>query len=162
MSYILHSTPTLPLAFLSTYDEENGLSMHYTPPGSSDGFMLIAKDSKAPQFPSPPVPVMDALSTDSWSEVVSRLVETYFVDISPMIPVVTREDMGDASPTLVHAMAGVAAGRRNCPKEIFDTLRYIIKKHLDEQGEDLPVSHIFCSQEDRLLAYANLRNRRDQ
>ncbi|WRT63193.1 uncharacterized protein IL334_000096 [Kwoniella shivajii] len=133
LSYILHSTPTLPISYLSEYDDLHHLSMQVTPADSGNGYILVTAPSR-PMLPSePPAHVIEALNTPSWTEVVNRLVETYLVHISPLIPVVTRQDMPEVTQTLCHAMAAVAAARRNCPKEIFDCLNYIVTQEMYEQ-----------------------------
>ncbi len=109
--------------------------MTMSPPGTGDGYILVTNASQTSHVDSLGVPVMEALTSESWTEVVSRLVETYLVHVGPMIPIVTREDMSDVTSLLVHAMAAVAAARRNCPKEIFETLRFIVKRDMSEQGQ---------------------------
>ncbi|WVQ84270.1 hypothetical protein IAT38_006422 [Cryptococcus sp. DSM 104549] len=133
MSYILHSTPTLPISYLSDYDTHHCLSMYSTPPDSGDGFILVATEPLAPPSSDPPPHVVEALHSPSWNEVVNRLVETYLVHVSPLIPIVLREEMSEASLLMTHAMAAVAAARKNCPKEIFDCLQYILKQEMYEQ-----------------------------
>ncbi|OCF34902.1 hypothetical protein I316_03449 [Kwoniella heveanensis BCC8398] len=133
MSYILHSTPTLPIAYLTEYDQDHNMSMRISPPNSGDGYMMITTESHPPPSPDPPVHVIEALHSPSWPELVSRLVETYLAHVSPLIPIVTRDDVGQAHATLCHAMAAVAAARRNCPKEIFDCLNFVVQQEVMEQ-----------------------------
>nr|XP_019048188.1 hypothetical protein I302_01953 [Kwoniella bestiolae CBS 10118]OCF27118.1 hypothetical protein I302_01953 [Kwoniella bestiolae CBS 10118] len=134
ISYILHSTPTLPISYLSEYDELNNLSMVVHPPESGNGYMrIIIPNRPPPDSSDPPSHVLEALRSPSWTEVVNRLVETFLVHVSPLMPIVTREDMPEVTQTLCHAMAAVAAARRNCPKEIFDCLNYIVTQEMHEQ-----------------------------
>jgi hypothetical protein len=134
MSYILHSTPTLPVASLAEYDRQHGYTMYPSPSDTRDGFMLVTVDAE-PFTHDPAMPVLQGLRTDSWNEVVTRLAETFLATTSPRIPVVVRDEVSEASPLLLHAMAAVAAARRNCPKEIFEALRSIVRKEMYEQGE---------------------------
>ncbi|WVQ94141.1 hypothetical protein IAU59_001219 [Kwoniella sp. CBS 9459] len=133
MSYIVHSTPTLPIAYLMEYDQDHNWSMRISPPNTGDGFMMITTEAQPPPSPDPPVHVIEALHSPSWPELVSRLVETYLAHVSPLIPIVTRGDVGEAHATLCHAMAAVAAARRNCPKEIFDCLSFVVQQEMLEQ-----------------------------
>ncbi|WWC93139.1 uncharacterized protein L201_008106 [Kwoniella dendrophila CBS 6074] len=133
ISYILHSTPTLPVTYLLEYDELSNLSMIISPPESGDGYILVTSPIQAPPSVDPPSHVVEALRSPSWTEVVNRLMETFLVYISPLIPIVTREEMPEVTQTLCHAMAAVAAARRNCPKEIFDCLNYIVTQEMYEQ-----------------------------
>lgn len=133
MSFILHSTPTLPIASLEQYDQTHGYTMYPSPSDSRDGFILVTVDAE-PEVHDPATPVLQALRSESWNEVVARLVETFLASTSPRIPIVVREEVSEASPLLLHAMAAVAATRRNCPKEIFAALRSIVRKEMLEQG----------------------------
>lgn len=142
LSYILHSTPTLPVASLSEFDRANGLSMCFSLSDSSmdgDGFMLITTECTTfetidDQAVEPPPYVFEALHSPSWKEVINRLAMTFIDHISPFIPVVIRTEMGEVGQLVLYAMAGVAAARRDCPKEIFDCLRYIIKQEIHDRG----------------------------
>lgn len=141
LSYILHSTPTLPVASLSEFDRANGLSMCFSSSDTSmdgDGFMLITTECTTfetidDQAVEPPPYVFEALHSPSWKEVINRLAMTFIDHISPFIPVVIRTEMGEVGQLVLYAMAGVAAARRDCPKEIFDCLRYIIKQEIHDR-----------------------------
>ncbi|GFZ44515.1 hypothetical protein JCM24511_02238 [Saitozyma sp. JCM 24511] len=106
--------------------------MYPSPSDSRDGFILVTVDAE-PEVHDPATPVLQALRSESWNEVVARLVETFLASTSPRIPIVVREEVSEASPLLLHAMAAVAATRRNCPKEIFAALRSIVRKEMLEQ-----------------------------
>ncbi|KAK4685961.1 hypothetical protein P7C73_g4178, partial [Tremellales sp. Uapishka_1] len=134
MSYILHSAPTMPLSFLRDHDHVNGYTLHRSPASSNDGYILVAS-AQSGSVPShePPPSVLDALRSDNWTEVVSRLVETYLTHYTPLIPIVNKDDMSGAKQLLLLSMAAVAASRSNCPGEIFETLRFVVRKGLFEQ-----------------------------
>ncbi|WVQ74303.1 hypothetical protein IAR50_003900 [Cryptococcus sp. DSM 104548] len=74
--------------------------------------------------------VTEPFHSPSWNEVVNRLVETYLSHSSPLLPVFVREDMDKAEQHIIHAVAAVAATRRNCPKEIYDWLKFILKQEM--------------------------------
>ncbi|WWC90207.1 uncharacterized protein L201_005140 [Kwoniella dendrophila CBS 6074] len=141
-SYILHSMPTLPLSYLTEYDEINGLSIVSLPPESSDGYILATAVIQPSIFSDPPSHVLETTQSPRWTEVVETLVETFLAEISSLIPIVTREDMTRATPILCHAMAAVAAARRGCPKEIFDCLNHILTQEIQEQDTlSVPTKH---------------------
>lgn len=127
--YILHSMPTIPLAAVSSFDEKHNLAISPDPTSQGDGTILAAFDSAAADA-GPPLPIPDALRSDSWHEVISRLVETFFSKIAPLLPIVERDEGDEAGDLLRLAMAGVAASRRNCPKEIFETIRQLLKQEM--------------------------------
>ncbi|ODN73332.1 hypothetical protein, variant [Cryptococcus amylolentus CBS 6039] len=130
MSYILHSTPTLPISYLREYDQNHSINMHMPFPDSGDGYIQVTSPPLPPSSTDPPPHVMEAFHSPSWNEVVNRLVETYLSHVSPLLPIVVREDIETAEQHLIHAVATVAATRRNCPKEIFDCLKYILKQEM--------------------------------
>lgn len=142
LSYILHSTPTLPIANLSEFDHANGFSMRFSPSDPSvdgDGFILVTTETTTSstvygQAVEPPPYVFEALHSPSWKEVVNRLAMTFIDHISPFMPVVVRGEMDEVGQLALYAMAGVAAARRDCPREIFDCLRYIIMQEIHDRG----------------------------
>ncbi|KAL7423626.1 hypothetical protein Q5752_001207 [Cryptotrichosporon argae] len=139
LSYILHSTPTLPLPFVADWAAATGKTVHVTPAESGDGYVLCAGDG-APPAPRPPF--LDVVQSDSWGEVVSRLAETFLVHVGPLVPVVARDDMAAATPGLLHTMAAVAAARTNCPQQIFETLQHLLRKEiLDHDTLSDPTRH---------------------
>ncbi|KIR75240.1 hypothetical protein CNBG_9317 [Cryptococcus deuterogattii R265] len=141
LSYILHSTPTLPIANLSEFDHANGFSMRFSPSDPSvdgDGFILVTTETTTSstvygQAVEPPPYVFEALHSPSWKEVVNRLAMTFIDHISPFMPVVVRGEMDEVGQLALYAMAGVAAARRDCPREIFDCLRYIIMQEIHDR-----------------------------
>ncbi|ORY27489.1 hypothetical protein BCR39DRAFT_538261 [Naematelia encephala] len=131
LSYILHSAPTVPLSSLAPFASSHGYTIRSQSQG--EGFIECSTDARMIAIQDPDEPILTALRSSSWGEVVSRLVERFLVDIAPLLPIVTREQVPSAGPTLLHAMAAVASSRRNCPREIFDTLRFILRRDLAEQ-----------------------------
>lgn len=138
MSYIVHSMPTLPLHLLADFDQSHGISMHRRAESSGEGYMLVAPPDYSVPPTGVPSPVPDSMRTE-WNQVVARLVEGFLSHVAALLPVVTREELeveGVQSPQLLrYAMAAVAAARSDCPKEIFDALRHLIKKGLTEEGK---------------------------
>lgn len=100
----------------------------------SPSHMLVTMDTSTLPLSEDDSAMLRSLRTVSWDEVVSRLVEVYLAQISPTMPIVTREEMMHAGSTLRHAMAAVAAARKACPREVFVALRYILRQDIATKG----------------------------
>jgi len=62
-------------------------------------------------------------------ETIEQLLNAYFKDVAPMLPIVTRSDFlanPNPPPILVYSMCLVAAARREVPQSIFDTIRHAV------------------------------------
>ena len=62
-------------------------------------------------------------------DVVERLVNSYFVDVAPLLPVVTREEFIENNPPppiLLYSICLVAATRRDVPQKVFESIRYTV------------------------------------
>ncbi|TRM62566.1 fungal-specific transcription factor domain-containing protein [Schizophyllum amplum] len=62
-------------------------------------------------------------------EVVERLLNAYFTDVSWMLPVITKQEFLSLQPTppiLLYSMCLVAAAKRDVAQSIFDSLRYTV------------------------------------
>jgi hypothetical protein len=62
-------------------------------------------------------------------ETIEELLNAYFKDVAPMLPIVTRSDFlanPNPPPILVYSMCLVAAARREVPQSIFDTIRHAV------------------------------------
>lgn len=71
-------------------------------------------------------------------DVIEQLVNSYFVDVAPMLPVVTREEFianNPPPPILLYSMCLVAATRRNVPQKVFESIRYTVNSLL--KAEDV-------------------------
>ncbi|MDA4778149.1 hypothetical protein NY592_14830, partial [Enterobacter hormaechei] len=84
ISYILPSMPTVPLRALDEFDRSGWLAMRAFPEGSGDGWIDV---STSTSLDTPPA-VHEALRSESWGEVASRLVEKFLAHVSPLIPIV--------------------------------------------------------------------------
>lgn len=63
------------------------------------------------------------------AQLVSMLVNSYFEHLSPMFPIVSRQDFTrtpNPSPFLLYAICGIASTRRNVPREVFSAVRGMI------------------------------------
>lgn len=62
-------------------------------------------------------------------EIMQKLVNFYFQDIAPLLPVITQaEFLSNPSPPpiLLYSMCLVAAARRDVPQSVFDSIRYAV------------------------------------
>ena len=62
-------------------------------------------------------------------DVVERLVNSYFVDVAPLLPVVTREEFIENNPPppiLLYSICLVASTRRDVPQKVFESIRYTV------------------------------------
>jgi len=62
-------------------------------------------------------------------EVLQNLVNAYFKEIAPLLPVVSQEEFlanPSPSPILLYSMCLVAAARREVPQSVFDSIRYAV------------------------------------
>jgi hypothetical protein len=75
----------------------------------------------------------DLMSPETWTLVVNRLVEAYFAHETELLPVVLPGEEGEDA-TLGTAMAAISAARRDCPNEIFWTLRGMLNREIAEKG----------------------------
>lgn len=121
--HLLHSQAAISSRIYESYDQR----YHHTWEVSKNGDGVISVqnmplDDKQMPHPSP----MD-LRLDP--EVIQRLVNAYFIDISPMLPIITQaEFLSDPSPPpiLLYSMCLVAAARREVPQSVFDSIRYAV------------------------------------
>ncbi|TFY67038.1 hypothetical protein EVJ58_g1874 [Rhodofomes roseus] len=62
-------------------------------------------------------------------DVVEKLVNAYFTDVAPMLPIVTRDEFIASSPpppVLLYAMCLIAAASRDVPQNVYDSIRYAV------------------------------------
>lgn len=62
-------------------------------------------------------------------DVIENLVNAYFADIAPILPIVTEAEFlatPNPAPVLVYSMCLVAAARREVPQKVFDSIRYAV------------------------------------
>jgi len=77
---------------------------------------------------------MEMLDSSTWSDISSRLVETFLVHTAAIIPVVTRAEVPTASQALLNAMAAVAAARSGVPMPVFEVLRHVVQREIEVNG----------------------------
>ncbi|CED82542.1 Zn(2)-C6 fungal-type DNA-binding domain [Phaffia rhodozyma] len=134
--FLLHSSASLPAGSFSEYDlkhhtfyeigaEGDGLIKVYDPSSEENGDHLAGLAGKQPcsRFGD------NGGASKLTPAVFESLLNIYFTTISPLFPVITKHeflDLPSPPPLLLYAICGVAATRRDIPREIFQELRKII------------------------------------
>jgi hypothetical protein len=119
----LHSQATINSRIYENYD----LRYHHTfeVSKSGDGLITVQKPATEEQQISHTKPIDLHIE----KEVIEKLVNSYFTDVAPMLPVVTQAEFlstPNSPPVLVYSMCLVAAARREVPSKIFDSIRYAV------------------------------------
>jgi hypothetical protein len=121
--HLLHSQATISSRIYESYDQR----YHHTWEVSKNGDGVISvqnmpSDDKQTQHPKP---VDLRLEPD----VIQNLVNAYFEDIAPILPIVTQAEFlvnPSPPPVLLYSMCLVAAARRQVPQSVFDSIRYAV------------------------------------
>lgn len=119
----MHSQATINSRIYENYD----LRYHHTfeVSKSGDGLITVQKPATEEQQISHTKPIDLHIE----KEVIEKLVNSYFTDVAPMLPVVTQAEFlstPNSPPVLVYSMCLVAAARREVPSKIFDSIRYAV------------------------------------
>lgn len=91
---------------------------------SGDGLIRIQKPSTEEQLVSQQRPVLHVEP-----EVIQSLVNAYFTDVAPILPIVTKAEFLSTSnppPVLLYSMCLVAAARREIDHATFDAIRHTV------------------------------------
>lgn len=121
--HLLHSQPTISSRIYESYDQR----YHHTWEVSKNGDGVISvqnvpEDEKQVSHPKP-------IDLRLEPEVLQNLVNAYFKEIAPLLPVVSQEEFlanPSPSPILLYSMCLVAAARREVPQSVFDSIRYAV------------------------------------
>ncbi|KIJ69323.1 hypothetical protein HYDPIDRAFT_172743 [Hydnomerulius pinastri MD-312] len=121
--HLLHSQATISSRIYESYDQR----YHHTWEVSKNGDGVISVQSMPTDDKqvSHPKPVDLRLEP----EVIQNLVNAYFKDIAPILPIVTQAEFlanSSPSPILLYSMCLVAAARREVPQSVFDSIRYAV------------------------------------
>jgi len=122
-AHLLHSQGFIPARMYETYDQRYHHTFEVSQSG--DGFITVKKPSSDEQTPTHPKPVDLRIERD----VLEQLLNAYFTDIAPIMPVVTQAEFlakPNPPPILLYSMCLVAAARREVPQAIFDSIRYTV------------------------------------
>ncbi|KAF5336237.1 hypothetical protein D9758_014368 [Tetrapyrgos nigripes] len=122
-THLLHSQATISSRHYQGYDARYNHSFEVT----TDGQGLIqvqkpANEDKSHALHKPPDYRIER-------EVVEQLVNAYFTEVAPLLPVITQQEFLSHStppPILLYSMCLVAAARREVPQQVFDSIRYLV------------------------------------
>jgi len=98
-----------------------------------DGLILLQKPANENQ---PDLPKPSDLNIER--DVIEKLVNAYFSEIAPLLPIVTEAEflaLSNPPSILIYSMCLVAAAQRNVPINVFDSIRYIVNSLL--KAEDV-------------------------
>jgi uncharacterized protein (DUF4415 family) len=121
-THLLHSQPSIPSRVYESYDVRHHITWEVSTTG--EGLIRVEEPPTQEQLAAPK-PADLRLDRD----VVEKLLNTYFTEIAPILPVVTRAEFLATSPPppiLLYSMCLVAAGRREVSHSVFSSLRYIV------------------------------------
>ena len=135
ISFLLHSTATIPPHTFDNYDLRHHTAFDISSTG--DGLIKVYHPARSSDPNSPSFALPSGVENRLPQDVIEQLVNSYFQNIAPLFPVVSRVEFlkeGKENPLLVYAVCGVAATRRDVPREVFNSLRTTINgiiKHND-------------------------------
>jgi hypothetical protein len=122
-AYLLHSQALISSRTYENYDTRHHHSWDVS--ASGDGVIQV-NEPQSTETPSVyPKPADLRIERD----VIEMLVNAYFTDVAPILPIVTREEFVASSPPqpiLLYSVCLVAAARRNVPQKVFDAVRYAV------------------------------------
>ncbi|KAH6918269.1 fungal-specific transcription factor domain-containing protein [Coprinopsis sp. MPI-PUGE-AT-0042] len=121
-AYLLHSQASVAAKVYESYDQRHNHT--FTVGDSGDGFIRIHKPTAEEQQASHARPVFHVEP-----EVIQSLVNAYFTDIAPILPIVTKAEFlasTNPPPVLLYSMCLVAAARREVDPAVFDAIRHTV------------------------------------
>ncbi|KAI0810881.1 fungal-specific transcription factor domain-containing protein [Irpex lacteus] len=122
-AYLLHSQALISSRTYESYDTRYHHSWDVTANG--DGVIQVHEPQPTDSSALHPKPVDLRIERD----VIEKLVNAYFQEIAPILPIVTREEFIASSPPqpiLLYSVCLVAAARREVPQQVFDSVRYAV------------------------------------
>ncbi|KAI3600004.1 acetamidase regulatory protein [Moniliophthora roreri] len=90
---------------------------------SGDGLIQVQKPNKEEQ----PASMVKPINLNVDQDVLQQLVNAYFSDVAPLLPVITKTEFlahSTPPPILFYSMCLVAAARREVPQQVFDSIRH--------------------------------------
>lgn len=129
-AYLLHSSAMISSRTYESYD----MRYHHTwdISSTSDGVIQVHEPQPGEMQLAHPKPVDARIERD----VIEKLVNAYFAEIAPVLPVVTREEFlanSPPQPVLLFAICLVAAARREVPQSAFDSIRYTVNTLIKQE-----------------------------
>jgi hypothetical protein len=147
--HLLHSTASVSSRIYENWDKRYNHAFQVTDEG--DGIVIgthpsTPADEHGPQGATGPSALAPSKPLDLRLErdLLERLVNAYFTDLAPLLPVVTKEEFvagGSPPPILLYSMCLVAAARRDVPQSVFDSLRHAVN-HLIKQDDVLSTASV--------------------
>ncbi|KZT71287.1 hypothetical protein DAEQUDRAFT_123587 [Daedalea quercina L-15889] len=122
-TYMLHSQAMLQSRAYESFDMRYHHSWDVSTGG--DGVIRVHEPQQGELQLALPKPVDLRIERD----VVEKLVNAYFAEVAPMLPIITREEFiasSPPSPVLLYAICLVAAASRDVPQNVYDSLRYAV------------------------------------
>ncbi|KAJ3576645.1 hypothetical protein NP233_g299 [Leucocoprinus birnbaumii] len=121
--HLLHSQATVNSRIYENYDMRYHHSFEISKSG--DGLITVQKPATDEQKMSHPKQIDLHIERD----VIEKLVNSYFSDIAPILPVVSQAEFlstPNPPPVLLYSMCLVAAARREIPSNLFDSIRFAV------------------------------------
>lgn len=122
-THLLHSQAMIPSRAYDVYDSK----YHHSWDVSRDGEGIIRVHEPQPGELQLAMPKPVDLQIER--DVVEKLVNAYFTEVAPILPVVTQAEFIASTrppPILLYSMCLVAAASREVPQSVFDLIRYTV------------------------------------
>ncbi|KAH8106811.1 fungal-specific transcription factor domain-containing protein [Cristinia sonorae] len=121
--HLLHSSAMISSRTYETYDSR----YHHTwdVSANGDGVIQVNEPKQSDLHLALPKPADLRIERD----IVEKLVNSYFTEVAPMLPIVRRNEFVAASPppaVLLYSICMIAATRREVPQAVFDSIRYAV------------------------------------
>lgn len=131
-AHLLHSQATINPRVYENYDQRYHHIFEVSKSG--DGLIQVQKPSQEDTQVAHP----KQLDLHIERDVIEQLLNAYFADVAPFLPVVTEPEFlanPNPPPVLIYSMCLVAAARRGVPQKVFDSIRYAVNSVL--KAEDV-------------------------
>ncbi|KII88298.1 hypothetical protein PLICRDRAFT_175901 [Plicaturopsis crispa FD-325 SS-3] len=122
-AHLLHSQASIHPRIYESYDSRWHHTWEVSKTG--DGLIQVVKQPLDQEHLALPKPLDLHIEED----VVKQLINAYFKDVAPILPIVTEAEFlatPSPAPILLYSMCLVAAARREVPQSVFDSIRYIV------------------------------------
>ena len=122
VAYLLHSQASISARIYENYDLRWN---HKIEVSQKEGLIQVHRPDDEEKRVAHP----KTLDLHIEPETIEQLLNAYFQDIAPILPIVTRSEfLANPNPPaiLLYSMCLVAAARREVPQGIFDTIRHAV------------------------------------
>ncbi|KAF9053044.1 fungal-specific transcription factor domain-containing protein [Panaeolus papilionaceus] len=122
-AHLLHSQATINSRVYESYDQRYNHTFEVSQSG--DGLIQVQKPKQSEHQHLQPKPVDLNIEPD----VIQSLLNAYFTDVAPLLPIVTREEFlqnSNPPPVLIYSMCLVAAAKRDVAQNLFDSIRFAV------------------------------------